>query len=161
MNELYEKDYNLWIEKQKQFLLNKDFDKLDIENLIEELEDMGSSDYRALESYLSVLLLHLLKLDYQIKVLKDPWVEDSNIIYFWKTSVINSRLGILKRLKKQPSLKAKIDEAMKEAYEDAKEGAIEELNIHIKSKDLKLNDKSFPDLCPWKFETIMDEDWLP
>lgn len=160
MNELYEKDYNLWIEKQKQFLLNKDFDKLDIENLIEELEDMGSSDYRALESYLSVLLLHLLKLDYQNSTLKDPWIENT-VVHLWKTSVNNSRRGTLKKLKKQPSLKSKIDEALIEAYEDAKEGAIEELNEYIRTDSYKLNDKSFPDLCPWKIEDLLTKGWLP
>lgn len=160
MNELYEKDYNLWIEKQKQFLLNKDFENLDIENLIEELEDMGSSDYKALESYLNILLLHLLKIDYQKSVLKDPWIENT-VVHLWKTSVNNSRRGALKKLKKQPSLKSKIDEALVEAYEDAKEGAIEELNEYIRTDSYKLNDKSFPDTCQWKIEDLLTKGWLP
>ena len=39
--------------------------QLDIPNLIEEIESMGRSEKRELRSRLTVLLMHLLKWDYQ------------------------------------------------------------------------------------------------
>ncbi len=160
MDSLYENDYEKWIEKQKQFLLNKDIDKLDIENLIEELEDMGESQYNSLTSHLEILLAHLLKYNYQKTVLKDDWVED-RVIYTWLPSIVRSRSKIERILKKKPSLKSRLDEAFNEAYIDAKELAIKEMNSYSRADIQKLNDKSFPDINPWSFDQIMDEDWLP
>jgi hypothetical protein len=61
---LYEKDYYLWLEKTINLLENNQFSDLDLENLIEEISSIGKSEKRSLESYLTRLLEHLLKLVY-------------------------------------------------------------------------------------------------
>ncbi|NCQ94726.1 MAG: DUF29 domain-containing protein [Microcystis wesenbergii Mw_QC_S_20081001_S30D] len=61
---LYEKDYYLWLDKTINLLENHQFSELDLENLIEEISSMGKSEKRSLESYLTRLLEHLLKLVY-------------------------------------------------------------------------------------------------
>ena len=61
---LYEKDYYLWLEKTINLLENNQFSDLDLENLIEEISSIGKSEKRSLESYLTRLLEHLLKLGY-------------------------------------------------------------------------------------------------
>ena len=61
-SDLYEKDYYLWIEKTISLLENRQFSELDLENLIDEISSMGKSEKRSLESYLTRLLEHLLKL---------------------------------------------------------------------------------------------------
>jgi len=38
---LYEKDFVLWVEKNLRLLKEKQFDEVDWENLLEEIEDMG------------------------------------------------------------------------------------------------------------------------
>ncbi|MFO5491276.1 MAG: DUF29 domain-containing protein, partial [Cuspidothrix sp.] len=53
---LYEQDYLLWIEDIVQKLRNRDIEGLDIDNLIEEIEDLGRSDKRELENRLAELL---------------------------------------------------------------------------------------------------------
>lgn len=65
---LHDRDFNLWIEKTKRQILARDFENMDWNNLIEELEDMGKSEKRALESYLQRLIEHILK---RIKGLND------------------------------------------------------------------------------------------
>lgn len=61
----YEQDFYGWTMEQAALLKSGRLNELDIQNLIEEVETMGRSEKRALESRLSVLLLHLLKWHYQ------------------------------------------------------------------------------------------------
>lgn len=58
---LHETDYLRWIEMTVKKLRSQDYAEVDWENLIEEIEDMGRSERRSLESNLIVVLLHLLK----------------------------------------------------------------------------------------------------
>ncbi len=160
MDNLYENDFDKWIEKQKQSLSNKDLESLDIENLIEELDDMGDQSVSKLTSYIKVLLIHLLKYNYQKTVLKDPWVED-RVTHTWLSSIVGPRDDIETILEKNPNLKNKIDKCLSDGYKKAKKLAIKEMNIYIRIEKNKLNDKSFPDTCPWSFDQIVTEDWLP
>ncbi len=61
---LYDTDYNLWVIKTVQQLKNKDLESLDWENLIEEVLDLSRRDKRKMESLLTRLIEHLLKLGY-------------------------------------------------------------------------------------------------
>jgi hypothetical protein len=58
---LYDVDYLRWTEEMVSKLKARDFDHLDIENLIEEIEDLGRSKKDELKSRLNTLLEHLLK----------------------------------------------------------------------------------------------------
>ena len=62
---LYEQDYLGWLEQQKQVLSTRNWEKLDSEHLFEELEGMSRSEHRQLQNRLIVLLVHLLKWQYQ------------------------------------------------------------------------------------------------
>ena len=62
---LYDTDFNLWIEQHIILLKQGRFNEIDTTHLIEELEDMGKSNYRELENRLIVLIAHLLKWQYQ------------------------------------------------------------------------------------------------
>jgi Domain of unknown function DUF29. len=61
----YEKDFYSWTQEQAELLRQGRFNSLDIPNLIEEIETMGRSEKRELESRLTILLLHLLTWKYQ------------------------------------------------------------------------------------------------
>ncbi|MFQ4136755.1 DUF29 domain-containing protein [Nodosilinea sp. PGN35] len=61
LNSLYERDILLWSEDTVAKLKARDFDHLDIEHLIEEVESLGISQRKELISRLIVLLEHLLK----------------------------------------------------------------------------------------------------
>ena len=58
---LYESDYLLWTQEVVLKLKARDFDNVDLENLIEEIEDLGHSKKDELKSRLNTLLEHLLK----------------------------------------------------------------------------------------------------
>lgn len=58
---LYEQDILLWVEDTVAKLKARDFENLDLENLIEEVESLGISQKKELISRLIVILEHLLK----------------------------------------------------------------------------------------------------
>ncbi len=61
LRQLYDEDFVGWVEATVTCLRERDTERLDWEGLIEEIEDLGKSSKRELESRLSVLLVHLLK----------------------------------------------------------------------------------------------------
>jgi hypothetical protein len=61
LSSLYDQDILLWSEDTVAKLKARDFDHLDIEHLIEEVEALGISQKKELISRLIVLLEHLLK----------------------------------------------------------------------------------------------------
>ena len=63
-NQLYDRDFNLWVEEMAIALRNRDIKAMDWNNLLEEIEDLGKSEKRSLESYLERLVEHILKLKY-------------------------------------------------------------------------------------------------
>ena len=66
----YETDYNQWLKETVKQLQERNFEQVDWDNLIEEIESIGKSDRRALMSLLTRLIEHLLKLAY--------WQEEKN-----------------------------------------------------------------------------------
>jgi len=140
--QLYETDFYGWAQHQADVLRAGNFASLDLGNLIEEIEDMGKSQQRALESRLEILLMHLLKWQYQPKR-RTP---------SWKYSIREQRLRIRDHLTKNPSLTSKIPEAQVSAYRYALLGASEETGI---------DESTFPAQCPWTFEEVMDSGFWP
>ena len=98
MSALYNRDFNLWIQKTVSDLKNKDMDAIDWNNLIDEIEGMGKSERRALQSYLERLVEHLLKLKY--------WdAERTRCERGWKIEILEFRSRIERILNDSPSLK--------------------------------------------------------
>jgi Domain of unknown function DUF29 len=62
---LYDNDFYGWTTATAEALKRRDFESLDMANLIEEIESIGQSEARELENRLGVLLMHLLKWEYQ------------------------------------------------------------------------------------------------
>jgi hypothetical protein len=61
---LYDRDFALWIAETVNNLKTKQLERLDWENLIEEIESLGKKDRRELESRLTTLFEHALKRSY-------------------------------------------------------------------------------------------------
>ena len=158
MKNLYETDYYQWLQQQKDYLSNRQFEKLDIENLINEIGDTGS-ELDTLETRLTTLLLHLLKYHYQTQVINPVLPEPYNC-RDWKNTISRTRLALIKLIKRRPHLKGHENDILPESYKDAKHLAIEAMNYYVQPHQ-QLNNESFPDVCPWSFDTIMQEGWLP
>jgi hypothetical protein len=103
----YDQDFYSWTQEQAELLKHGRFSELDVENLIEEIEAMGRSEKRELESRLTVLLLHLLKWKYQ-EVRRGRSCE---------LSIIEQRLKFEETLEENPGLKPKLDEILKKSLQ--------------------------------------------
>jgi len=138
----YDIDFYGWTQDQAALLKCGQLDKLDIANLIEEVEDMGKSQARQLHNRLEVLLMHLLKWQYQ------PGLQGNS----WRNSIDEQRVRIAKHIEKNPSLKGKREEILEDAYEDARYSARRETGLSL---------ETFPKGCQWTYEQIMDAEFLP
>ncbi len=132
----HDKDFYKWTNEQVKFLKKKEFNKLDISHLIEELESLGNSEKRALESHLIILFLHLLKIDHQ------PTMRCKS----WENSVENARFRINKLIKENPSLKRKLADFLPDAYFSARLEASSETGLDV---------EEFPTECPWNIKDIL------
>jgi hypothetical protein len=138
----YEKDFYGWAQEQAALLRAGRLTDLDIDNLIEEVETMGRSEKRALESRLSVLLLHMLKWHYQAQRRSNSW----------QFTIDEQRHRFQRVLKQNPGLKTEIHQIITDAYEYALMKAVHETGLR--------ND-IFPKDCPWSLEQLSDKTYFP
>ena len=112
LKELHDRDFNLWIEKIKIKIQQQDLDGMDWDNLLDEIDDMGASQKRALDSYMQRLIEHILKLKY--------WKSEvERCRNGWMVEVTNFRSRINRILKKNPSLRNYLITEYSDIYQDA------------------------------------------
>ncbi|MGR9012863.1 MAG: DUF29 domain-containing protein [Gammaproteobacteria bacterium] len=138
----YEKDFYSWTHEQAELLRRGQFNSLDIPNLIEEIETMGRSEKRELESRLTILLLHLLKWKYQ----------EIRRGRSWQLSIDEQRIQFNKTLKDNPGLKPALDELIKDAYK---------LAVIKAAQETKISKSIFPEACPWELAQLVEEEFYP
>jgi len=142
---LYEVDYHLWILETIQQLKNRNFSDLDLENLIEEIADLGRRDKRKLESLLTRLLEHLLKLAY--------WdSEKERNLGHWQGEIRTFRKQIKRELSASPSLKKYCQDIFQDCYQDAREIISDRSQIPL---------ARFPETPIAQLEQALDENWFP
>ena len=134
---LYESDFYSWAIAQAECLRLGKLDNLDLENLAEEIESLGNQQRSELENRLAVLLGHLLKWDLQ------PDLRGKS----WRSTIREQRRQIQKLIKKNPSLKSYVDEAISEGYESA-------LDLVVRETPLDYQD--LPQVCPYAIAQIFD-----
>jgi hypothetical protein len=120
-NNLYEQDFYLWIKATAQNLKEGNFNQIDIPNLVEEIESMGRSEKRELKSRLIVLLMHLLKWEYQPEKRSQSW----------RSTITEQRICIEVLLEDSPSLQPLILEVFDDCYQKACQKAAEETGIKL------------------------------
>jgi hypothetical protein len=139
---LHDTDFYAWTRQQVHLLQTGQLNALDVANLIDEVEDMGGSIRSQLESRLGVLLMHLLKWQFQ----------PSHRGRSWQLTIKEQRRRIERLLRNNPSLKASLDTAIEEAYGDA---------VLMAAKETGLDEGAFPEKCPYPPEQILQANYLP
>jgi hypothetical protein len=69
----YDEDFYAWTVEQARPLRSGELSSIDVENTAEEIESLGRSDKRTIESRLTVLLTRLLKWQVQPKLRSGSW----------------------------------------------------------------------------------------
>jgi phytoene dehydrogenase-like protein len=146
----YETDFYEWTQSQAAKLRDAGSRRVnaevDWENVAEEIESLGRSDLRSVESYLALVIQHLLKLEYS------PAAEPRRS---WRASVENHRRAAARLLKESPSLLRKVRERFPEPYDDAREDAAQGLmEDGVVETDL-------PRDCPYSLDEVTQRGWYP
>lgn len=139
---LSEHDYHAWLLEQAAHIRARRFDQIDYEVLAEELEDMGRSERRAVESHLKNLLLHLLK-----------WTKQkARCSGSWRDSIDTARDALADLLHDSPSLRPQLPEFVKRQYPRARRSAANQTGLTV---------SRFPVACPFRLEEILDAEFFP
>jgi hypothetical protein len=139
---LYETDFLSWTEEQAAALRAGRLDALDLENLAEEIESLGQSDRRELESRRTLLMMQILKWRYQSEQRGGSW----------NSTIRTQRREIEKLLNDSPSLRRAATEAVGDSYEVARRNASAETGLPL---------DALPPTCPFELGQILAEEWLP
>ncbi len=133
-NKTYEKDYYQWTIEQVKALKERNLDNLDWENIIEEIESLGRSDYNAVCSLLMRQIEHRLKIDYT--PLEECYKK-------WQVEIQAFKIGIKRKI--SPSMKPKLQQDLEEIYQDAVSLVTLEYGIDL------------PDQCPYSLDDLLSK----
>ena len=150
---LYDTDFFRWAEEQAALLRARGAaeaeagarpnEPIDWENIAEELEDLGARHRDAVVSLLAIIIEHALKLEHST---------DDEPRRQWTVSVRKCQWQVNRRLRASPSLAAKRDGLVADAYGTARMSA--SFGINIPEDDL-------PPECPYETADLLDTNWLP
>ncbi len=139
---LYDQDFYAWANEQAALLRAGRLSEADIEHVAEEIESMGKTEKRELANRLTVLLLHLLKWQYQ------PGRRGAS----WQATIRVQRRDLGVHMDDNPSLKAMLPQAIDQAYGNA---------LIEAGAETGLLESAFPMVCPWTFDQITNPNFWP
>jgi Domain of unknown function DUF29 len=139
---LYEVDDSLWLEETIAFLKEKNFEALDLDNLIEELQDLDSEKKHRVASFLEPVMIHTLLLQF--------WQAER---YYnsdhWKSEILAFQSQLERYL--TTNLRNFLEQEFSQIYRSAVR------YTRRKTKNLV----NFPETYPYNLENFLDPNWLP
>jgi Domain of unknown function DUF29 len=142
MTSLYETDFFAWANEQASLLRAGKLSSADIENIAEEIESMGKSEKRELVSRLTMLLLHLLKWQFQ------PGLRGNS----WRYTIQVQRRDLVRHLADNPSLSAQLPALLGDSYTSA---------VLLAAGETGLPESLFPATSLWSYQQVADPDFWP
>lgn len=142
---LYEDDRYAWALEQAALLRAGRLAELDLENLIDEVEDMAASDWRAARSHLGNIIEHLLKLEHS------PARDPRNA---WRASVREQRRQLESVL--TATLRRRLEAELPSVYARMRKDTAATLRDHGEGDAAE----ALPTECPYAFDDLIG-DWLP
>jgi hypothetical protein len=139
---LYERDFYRWVEEQTRLLRQGALEHLDVVNLVEEIEDLGIGARKTVKSNLVVVLLHLLKHQFQPRRRSRSWQD----------GIVEHRQRLRDDFRTSPSLRGYARAMLDEAYADARARAIVQTGLSA---------RAFPEISPYSLEQTLDPEFLP
>jgi Domain of unknown function DUF29 len=133
----YDRDIYTWSQEQARLVREGRWDAVDRENVAEEIESLGRTEFSKLESALRVLLIHILKWDHQPRRRSRSWV----------VSIKDQRIALEQVLEDNPGLKSRLDDALARAYRRARLQA---------SNETQIDEERFPETCRYLWDDITE-----
>jgi hypothetical protein len=141
-SDLYEIDFYAWTQEQARLLQERRWADLDLDNLVDEVTSVGSSEKRQIRNRLAKLLSHLLKWKYQ------PGLRGSS----WTSTIFDRRRQLIGVLEDSPSLRNYFHEQIGVRYLSGRLEAAKETGIAF---------GLFPEECPFTAAQILDVEFFP
>lgn len=138
----YDEDFYAWSKDQASRLRAFRPADVDWENLAEEIESLGKSDRRSVQSDLKIVLVHLIKWKYQPQKRKSGW----------RSSINEHRDRIERIIQDSPSLARVPGQSLAAEYRKARLQALE---------DMKPTKGKVPESCPFTAEQVLDPSYWP
>lgn len=142
---LYTEDFYTWCLTTAELIRVGKWQDIDANALAEEIESMARRDKRALESHIYQLVAHLLKWRYQPE-------EHQYHGHSWRNTINAQRVELELLLRDNPSLRRQLSDILAERYPKARKHASDETGKPL---------ATFPQVCPWTIEQILDDDLWP
>ncbi|MBE7213104.1 MAG: DUF29 domain-containing protein [Gluconacetobacter diazotrophicus] len=140
----YDGDVVAWADEQARLIRAGRFDELDLEHIADEIEDVGRSERRELVSRLSVLLMHLIKWQWQ------PSYRSRS----WELTISDQRRMIARALERMPSLRPTLNDPgwIEDAWSDA---------VAMATRVTGIDRVMLPPTCPWTMSDVVSGGWKP
>lgn len=137
MDTTYDTDVVAWAEEQVALLKAGHLSRIDVDNIAEEIADVGMNIKRELASRMEVLVAHLLKWEYQ------PGYRSRS----WRGTINLQRIRIARDLQKMPSLRRMLQDEdwLAHMYNVARTMSVTETNL-----------VDLPREMPWSIEQVLD-----
>lgn len=142
MQNLYLTDFYAWTQEQAKLLKQQQWQKLDLDHLVEEIESLGRKERQEFRNRLSLLIAHLLKWHYQPEKRSRSWLATIRV----------QRREVQQLLLESPSLQSYRETAILEAYANSRDLAAGETNLPF---------ATFPVDCPYSVEDILGDRFFP
>lgn len=143
----HDEDFFLWTRQQAEALrrLAETRPNVDVDwpNLIEEIEDLGRQEPRAIKSRMRVVLAHLLQL---------ACSPDEYPRRHWRSEIVEQRSQLHDLIADSPSLRPHLQEFLASSYPSARKQVAEKLGIPV--SDIPMD-------CPFTLAHVLDDDWYP
>lgn len=140
----YNTDIVAWTNQQAGFLRAGLLSEVDLEHVADEIEDVGKSEQREFANRMAVLLMQLLKWQYQ----------PGHRTGASEMQLNEQRKSCARRLVKTPSLKSCLaeDDWLEDVWLDARNSAAKETGLEF---------DVFPSKCEWPASEILNINFLP
>ena len=138
----YDGDYYGWTQQQAAHLRSGRMDRVDLENLAEEIESLGKSQLHALTSSYRLIAMHLLKF----------LVQPERASASWLTTISRERGNVELMLDDSPGMKPKREERFAKAYDIARRDASAETGLPL---------GDFPTQPPFDVNDVESRDFWP
>lgn len=132
----YDRDFYGWALQQAALLRAGRLEEADLENVAEEIESLGRSEFDRLVSFYRLILLHMLKWERQPNLRSRSWAISIELHRHHANQVLHDN----------PSLKPRLEEAFRRAYKTARLEAMRETGLPR---------TVFPEACPFTWDEML------
>lgn len=140
MTSKYDTDYYGWVKEQAELLATKQFEKLDLPMLEEEILSLAWNQKKYIEYHLESLVFYLLLWEFQ------PYWRGHE----WKGAMLLLRHKLKCELKDNKTLKEKMPASIKDRY-----------FASLYRAQRYVGHENLPSECPYTFDQIMNDKFYP